>query len=123
MQREKKWKKKKNCSKNVLPLSIYSELATLVLNEEEKKKEKFITMVWQWACNDGELVTSMSKQLWLWANNGDVNCNIKNVQKKKKKVVATMCKLIACNGGFFVHDLDGDDNKVCNMGIASRKQG
>jgi hypothetical protein len=30
-----------------LPLSIYSELATLVLNEEEKKKEKFITMVWQ----------------------------------------------------------------------------
>lgn len=104
-------------------LYIYSELATLVLNEEEKKKEKFITMVWQWACNDGELVTiSMSKQLWLWANNGDVNCNIKNVQKNKKKVVATMCKLVACNGGFFVHDLDGDDNKVCNMGIASRKQ-
>jgi len=38
-------KKKKICSKNVLPLSIYNELATLVLNEEEKKKKKFITMV------------------------------------------------------------------------------
>jgi hypothetical protein len=34
-----------------------------------------------------------------------------------------MCKLVACNGGLFVDDLDGDDNKVCNMGIVSRKQG
>lgn len=47
----------------------------------------------------------------------------KECAKHKKKMVATMCKLVACNGGFFVHDLDGDDNKVCNMGIASRKQG
>jgi hypothetical protein len=30
-----------------LPLAIYNELALLVLNEEEKKKKEFITMVWQ----------------------------------------------------------------------------
>jgi len=45
------------------------------------------------------------------------------VQKNKKKVVATNVQACACNGGLFVDDLDGDDKKVCNMGIASRKQG
>jgi hypothetical protein len=38
----------------------------------------------------------------------------------RKKWQQQMCKLVACNGGLFVHDLDGDDNKVCNMGIASK---
>ncbi len=47
MKRERNEKIKINCSKNILPFAIYNELATLVLNEEEEKKQKFITMVWQ----------------------------------------------------------------------------
>jgi len=52
--KKRTWKGKKNEKRKKIVakmfghfLYIYSELATLVLNEEEKKKDKFITMVWQ----------------------------------------------------------------------------